>query len=184
MICWICYVLARRFAHDRLMIDMARSTNRVTLCPFGRDDFSRLISWFPTKADLIEWCAAFFQYPLTNAQLERYLESTMQPNSRIIFTARSVDARAVGHIEISQIWPHLSNRLSRISCRTEPASPRIRIKHVRTILRIAAKWAAHVACGPKADIRRSANRYLENKKRQFYRGIELYIRKIGIMIVL
>ena len=62
---------------------------KITLHPFGREDFSRLISWLPTEADLIEWCAAFFKYPLTEAQLERYLESTKQPNSRVIFTARS-----------------------------------------------------------------------------------------------
>jgi hypothetical protein len=58
------------------MIGKATSTDRVTLGPFGRQDFSRLISWLPAEADLIEWCAAFFKYPLTGAQLERYLEST------------------------------------------------------------------------------------------------------------
>ena len=104
----------RYFAHDWLMIDTTTSTDRVTLSPFGREDFSRLISWLSTEADLIEWCAAFFQYPLTHAQLERYLESTKQPNSRVVFTARSTGGEAVGHIEISQIWPHLSSRLSRV----------------------------------------------------------------------
>jgi len=96
------------------MIDTTTSTDRVTLSPFGREDFSRLISWLPTEADLIEWCAAFFRYPLTDAQLERYLESTKPPNSRVVFTARSTGGEAVGHIEISQIWPHLSSRLSRV----------------------------------------------------------------------
>jgi hypothetical protein len=70
----------RHFAHDWLMIDTTTSTDLVTLSPFGREDFSRLISWLPTEADPIEWCAAFFQYPLTDAQLERYLEITKQPN--------------------------------------------------------------------------------------------------------
>ena len=96
------------------MIDKTPSPARVTLHPFGREDFSRLISWLPTEAALIEWCAAFFKYPLTEAQLERYLESSRQPNSRVIFTARSDGDEAVGHIEISQIWPRLSTRLSRI----------------------------------------------------------------------
>jgi RimJ/RimL family protein N-acetyltransferase len=96
------------------MIGKSTPTDRVTLRPFGREDFSRLISWLPTEADLIEWCAAFFHYPLTDAQLERYLESTRQPNSRVVFTARSPGVEAVGHIEISQIWPHLSTRLSRV----------------------------------------------------------------------
>jgi len=34
--------------------------------------------------------------------------------STLIFTARADDGEAVGHVEISQIWPHLSSRLSRI----------------------------------------------------------------------
>jgi hypothetical protein len=59
------------------MNSKATSAGRVTLHPFGRDDFSRLISWLPTEADLIDWCAAFFQYPLTYLQLERYLESSI-----------------------------------------------------------------------------------------------------------
>ena len=96
------------------MMNKTTSKAAVTLHPFGREDFSRLISWLPTEADLVEWCAGFFRYPLTDAQLERYLESTKQPNSRIIFTARSIGGEVVGHIEISQIWPHLSSRLSRV----------------------------------------------------------------------
>jgi RimJ/RimL family protein N-acetyltransferase len=96
------------------MINKATGPHLITLHPFTREDFLRLISWLPTEADLVEWCAAFFRYPLTDAQLERYLESAKQPNSRVIFTARSIGGEGVGHIEISQIWPHLSTRLSRI----------------------------------------------------------------------
>jgi RimJ/RimL family protein N-acetyltransferase len=86
----------------------------IALSPFGTDDFDRLISWLPTEDDLVEWCAGFFRYPLTRAQLERYLESSRQPDARVIFTARTADGTAVGHIEVSQIWPHLSSRLSRV----------------------------------------------------------------------
>lgn len=97
------------------MTGNATSTARITLHPFGREDFSRLISWLPTETDLVEWCAAFFRYPLTNDQLERYLESTKQPNTRVIFSARSTnDEEVVGHVEVSHIWPHLSCRLSRL----------------------------------------------------------------------
>lgn len=96
------------------MIDKSISTDCITLHPFGREDFPRLISWLPSEGDLVEWCAGFFRYPLTDAQLERYLESTKQPNTRIIFIARSAGDEIVGHIEISQIWPGLSSRLSRI----------------------------------------------------------------------
>ena len=111
------------------MMDKTTSNARVTLHPFGREDFSRLISWLPTEADLVEWCAAFFRYPLTDAQLERYLESTKQPNSRVIFTARSIGGEVVGHIEISQIWPHLSSSAVSGTCCTGPAPPGGCIKH-------------------------------------------------------
>ena len=90
------------------------SQTRIELVPFGREDFNRLISWLPTEDDLIAWCAAFFSYPLTHAQLERYLESTKVPNARLVFTARSIEDGPVAHIEVSHIWPHLSSRLSRV----------------------------------------------------------------------
>jgi RimJ/RimL family protein N-acetyltransferase len=96
------------------MTNRTTETDLITLRPFTREDFARLISWVPTEADLAQWCAAFFKYPLTDAQLERYLESARQPNSRLIFTAFSAEDEGIGHIEISQIWPHLSTRLSRI----------------------------------------------------------------------
>jgi len=96
------------------MIARTASTPLITLHPFGREDFARLISWVQIEADLVEWCAAFFRYPLTDTQLENYVESAKQPNSRLIFTARSTDGEVIGHIELSQIWPHLSCRLSRV----------------------------------------------------------------------
>ena len=96
------------------MIGKVTSPVQIALHPFGRDDFDRLISWLPTEDALVEWCAGFFRYPLNHAQLERYLESSKQPNTRAIFTARAQDGEAVGHIEVSQIWPHLSSRLSRV----------------------------------------------------------------------
>jgi RimJ/RimL family protein N-acetyltransferase len=97
------------------MIDKSASAVRVRLRPFGREDFARLALWLPTEAELVEWSAAFFRYPLTDDQLERYLETTKQPNARsAIFVGQDIDGDPVGHIEISQIWPHLSSRLSRV----------------------------------------------------------------------
>jgi RimJ/RimL family protein N-acetyltransferase len=96
------------------MLGNATAPVRIDLVRFDVEDFDRLISWVPAEADLIKWCAAFFRHPLTRAQLERYLESSKEPNVREIFTARANDGEAVGHVEISQIWPHLSSRLSRI----------------------------------------------------------------------
>ena len=85
----------------------------VTLRPFDRGDFDRLISWIASTEDLRDWAGAFFAGPLDHARLTRYLESADDPQSRRrIFTA-VVEDRAIGHIELSHIWPHLSGRLSR-----------------------------------------------------------------------
>ena len=93
---------------------MNRDPPQVTLRPFDCTDFERLISWVPTQQTLTQWCAAFFQHPLDAVQLQHYLDSTKQPNGRVIFTACDHSGEPVGHIEISMVWPHLSCRLSRI----------------------------------------------------------------------
>jgi len=69
----------------------AAAPARINLVRFGVQDFDQLTSWLPVEADLVGWCAAFFRYPLTRAQLERYLESSKGPNVREIFTARADD---------------------------------------------------------------------------------------------
>jgi RimJ/RimL family protein N-acetyltransferase len=86
----------------------------VALRPFAREDFGRVISWVRSEAALVEWCAGFFRHPLDDAQLDRYLASSKQPNARAIWVAETRDGDPVGHVEISQIWPYLSSRLSRV----------------------------------------------------------------------
>jgi RimJ/RimL family protein N-acetyltransferase len=85
---------------------------QVTLRTFSLADFEHLISWVPTQQ--AQWCAAFFQHPLDQNQLRRYLDSASQPNVRTIFAAVDQSGDTVGHVEISMIWPHLSSRLFRI----------------------------------------------------------------------
>jgi RimJ/RimL family protein N-acetyltransferase len=86
----------------------------ITFRPFGRDDFARLVSWVGTPEALGEWCAAFFAFPLDDAQLARYLESAGPPPRSTILTAVTPAGEAVGHVELSHVWPHLSSRLSRV----------------------------------------------------------------------
>jgi RimJ/RimL family protein N-acetyltransferase len=93
---------------------MSHHRPEVTLRPFDRSTFDRLISWVPTQRALTQWCAAFFRYPLDHTQLQRYLDSAAQSFTRTIFTAHDQAGEPVGHIEISMIWPHLSCRLSRV----------------------------------------------------------------------
>ena len=84
------------------------------LRPFSEGDFARLISWVPDAPSLSQWCAGFFKHPLSDDQLTRYLESAKQPLTRKIFVAETKSGDAVGHVELSMIWPHLSCRLSRV----------------------------------------------------------------------
>jgi RimJ/RimL family protein N-acetyltransferase len=102
-----------RFLHYPIMKEIAGLPD-VALRPFAREDFGRLMSWVRSEAALIEWCAGFFRHPLDDAQLDRYLESSRQPNARVIWVAESSSGDPVGHVEISQVWPYLSSRLSRV----------------------------------------------------------------------
>jgi RimJ/RimL family protein N-acetyltransferase len=91
-----------------------RQLPEIALRPFGRDDFDRLISWVGTPEALGVWCASFFSFPLDGAQLARYLESAGRPPRSTILTAVTPTGEAVGHVELSHVWPHLSSRLSRV----------------------------------------------------------------------
>jgi RimJ/RimL family protein N-acetyltransferase len=93
---------------------MKTKTAEIALRPFERSDFKRLISWVPTPEAHGQWCGSFFGYPLDESRLQRYLDSAREPNTRAIFTALLPSGEPVGHVEISQIWPYLSSRLSRV----------------------------------------------------------------------
>jgi RimJ/RimL family protein N-acetyltransferase len=85
------------------------------LRPFDRSDFARLLGWVESPDFLFQWAGTLFNYPLDEAQLERYLLLAIgDPPTRLIYTALEGD-EAVGHIEISQIdRRHNSATLSRI----------------------------------------------------------------------
>src|SRR5215510_11722489 len=94
-------------------MSMPLARRPINLAPFVREDFDRLISWVPTESDLVKWSGAFFRHPLTRAQLERYLESSKQPNARLIFTAWSTEGEAAGHVEISYMATPFEPAVSR-----------------------------------------------------------------------
>lgn len=77
----------------------------ITLRPFERSDFARLIGWVDSPAFLLQWAGPLFTYPLDATQLERYLaEAQQQPPARVIFTAvDDATGAAVGHIELAKI---------------------------------------------------------------------------------
>jgi RimJ/RimL family protein N-acetyltransferase len=77
----------------------------ITLRPFARADFARLIGWIPSAEFLLQWAGPAFTFPLDTVQLDAYLaESEGEAPSRMIFTAVESDtATAVGHIELARI---------------------------------------------------------------------------------
>jgi RimJ/RimL family protein N-acetyltransferase len=75
----------------------------LTLRPFDRGDFDRLIAWSDSPEFLMQWAGTIFTYPLDAAQLERYrLLATGDPPTRYVYTAL-LDGEAIGHIELSAI---------------------------------------------------------------------------------
>jgi RimJ/RimL family protein N-acetyltransferase len=87
---------------------MKKEAAEITLRPFERSDFKRLISWVPTPEAHGQWRGPFFSYPLDESRLQRYLDTASQPNTRAIFTALLPSGEPVGHVEISNIWSYLS----------------------------------------------------------------------------
>jgi RimJ/RimL family protein N-acetyltransferase len=120
----------------------------IMLRPFNRDDFERLMSWVSTPEALGNWSAAFFKHPLDEDQLQRYLDSANQPNGRTIFTAVTPVGDAVGHVEISQIWPYLSSRLSRVL--VAPCHRRLGIGRAMIARAIEFSFATH--CVARIDV--------------------------------
>jgi RimJ/RimL family protein N-acetyltransferase len=82
---------------------MTGAAPAVTLRPFERGDFDRLIAWAESPEFIFQWAGAIFTYPLDAAQLERYrLLASGDPPTRYIYTALTEGAPA-GHIELSAI---------------------------------------------------------------------------------
>ena len=89
---------------------------QIELRNFERADIERLLAWISSPEDLGLWAGGYFQYPVTNEQLSRYLESAADPfgRRRIFKAVEAKNGAVIGHVELSHIWPHLSGRLSRV----------------------------------------------------------------------
>lgn len=75
----------------------------IRLEPFKQEDFKRLISWIDSEELLVQFAGAIFTYPLTEEQLESYLED------RNRFAFKVIDASSgnvIGHAEIYQTENH------------------------------------------------------------------------------
>lgn len=103
----------------------------VELRPFERNDFARLIGWIKSPDFLLQWAGVNFNYPLDEAQLERYIQGSEgeQPIRRI-FKAVDINTKAVvGHIELNNI--DLRNKSAKV-CRVLVGEPSLRGRGIGT----------------------------------------------------
>jgi RimJ/RimL family protein N-acetyltransferase len=91
----------------------------ISLRPFTRADFARLIGWVDGAGPefLVQWAGTKFAFPLDEAQLEEHLEEAEGPEAtRFIFAAVDDDSgEVVGHVELGQLDRHnMSATVSRL----------------------------------------------------------------------
>jgi RimJ/RimL family protein N-acetyltransferase len=91
----------------------------ISLRPFTRADFARLIRWVDDAGPefLVQWAGTKFAFPLDEAQLGGYLEDAEGPEAtRFIFAAVDDESGdVVGHVELSRVDRHnMSASVSRL----------------------------------------------------------------------
>ncbi|PLS03671.1 GNAT family N-acetyltransferase [Neobacillus cucumis] len=77
----------------------------IELCYFERPDFQQLISWIESPEFLLQWSGLAFEYPLTEEQLEKYLENANKEGSTtLVFKIMDRETRdVIGHISLGNI---------------------------------------------------------------------------------
>lgn len=77
----------------------------VELKYFERSDFKQLIDWIDSSAFLLQWGGPGFDYPLTETQLEKYIENSNNENAETM-VYKVVDhetGETLGHISLGKI---------------------------------------------------------------------------------
>ncbi|MEH7238887.1 GNAT family N-acetyltransferase [Bacillus sp. JJ1562] len=72
---------------------------------FERSDFRQLIDWIDTPQFLLQWGGPAFVYPLTESQLEEYMENANSHNSETLIY-KVIDKETgnmIGHISLGKI---------------------------------------------------------------------------------
>lgn len=81
----------------------------IELQNFTKEDFSTLIEWIETKEQLIQFAGNLFTYPLTEAQLNKYLQNdSLQPQKVVLLAA----GETIGHCEYN--FENNNRRISRV----------------------------------------------------------------------
>lgn len=81
---------------------------------FERSDFKQLIEWIDSPQFLLQWSGPAFQYPLSENQLEKYMEHSNEDDAdTLIYKVLDRETRCViGHISLGEI--DRQNRSARI----------------------------------------------------------------------
>lgn len=108
---------------------------------FELSDMEQLINWIPSAEFVLQWGGPAFQYPLTEDQLEKYLEHANKEDSDI-YIYKVIDhdlQQVIGHISLGNIdRVHKSARVGKVLVgSTEVRGKGIGSEMMKAILKIA-----------------------------------------------
>ena len=89
----------------------------IQLQEFEKSDIKQLVDWIDSPAGLLQWAGPAFHFPLTEKQLEDYVENANREEADVfIYKARDVETgRVVGHISLGRIdRKHRSARVGKV----------------------------------------------------------------------
>ncbi|WP_156292056.1 GNAT family N-acetyltransferase [Oceanobacillus salinisoli] len=84
---------------------------------FERSDFNQLIDWIETPQFMLQWGGPVFDFPLTNNQLEKYIENANKEDAdSLIYKVMDKETgNVVGHISLGRIdRKHKSARVGKV----------------------------------------------------------------------
>lgn len=84
---------------------------------FEESEIRQLMDWIDSPAFLLQWAGSAFQYPLTEAQLESYIENANREGADV-FIYKVIDqetGKVIGHISLGRIdRKHRSARIGKV----------------------------------------------------------------------
>lgn len=70
----------------------------ITLIRFEQSDFPRFKSWIGSEEDLLQFAGPYFSFPITDLQLEKYIQD---PKRRIFKITDMATKEIIGHCELN-----------------------------------------------------------------------------------
>ncbi|WP_286230122.1 GNAT family N-acetyltransferase [Neobacillus mesonae] len=84
---------------------------------FDRSDFKQLIEWIDSPQFMLQWSGPTFEYPLTESQLEKYIENANSENAEAMIykVIETETGKVIGHISLGRIdRKHKSARIGKV----------------------------------------------------------------------